>query len=127
MSDNTSEWIIINPIAEHHRNDTFGINGTTSLGMKEKLQYSISAHSVVIPLPCPTPGNNCHPMYIEGAENITFGEIPIVSDGTHTNTWSFILNTSDNEYYQNWSFGFNLNVSSQKMTVHNSTDFSLKF
>jgi hypothetical protein len=120
-------FIIINPIVEHHRNETFEINGTTNLGVKEKLRYSISRHGMVIPVPCPTPGYDCHPQYIEGAENITFGEIPIVSDGTQVNKWSFMLNTSDNEYYQHWANGWNLNVSSQEMTVHNSTDFFLQF
>jgi len=127
IPDTPSLWIIINPITEHHRNETFEINGTTSLGVNQKLWYSISRHGMVIEVPCPTPGYNCHPMYIEGAENITFGEIPIVSDGTQANKWSFMLNTSDNEYYQHWANGWNLNVSSQKMAVNNSTDFFLHF
>jgi hypothetical protein len=126
-SDIPSSWIMINPIDKHHRNETFEINGTTSLGVNEKLRYSISRYPMVIAIPCPTPGYNCHPQYINGAENITYGEISIRNDGIQVKEWSFMLNTSDYEYYHYWSNGFILNVTSQDMTIYNSTDFSLSF
>jgi hypothetical protein len=123
--DNSKEArIIINPLGNHSINETFEINGTTSLGVDEKLRYIISRKDVAVPVPCPT-GSICTPMYMFGAENISSGDIPIKSDGRMGQSWSFFLNTTGYEYYHYKHFKFILNVTSQNVTFHNSTELTL--
>jgi hypothetical protein len=116
--------IIINPLGDHHINETFEINGTTSLETDEKLRYIINRKDVAVPIPCPT-RSSCAPMYMFGAENISSGDIPIKSDGRREQSWSFSLNTTGYEFYHYQNFKFILNVTSQNMTFHNSTEFAL--
>jgi len=127
-SNNTSSWIIINPIGNHKRTEIFEIDGTTNLGVKEKLRYSISRLPVAVAIPCPTGSSTCPTHYIDGAENIAYGDILILKDGSTEQKWSFLLNASGPEFYKdNYGAFFELNVSSHDMTTHNSAQFLIEY
>ena len=120
-------WIRINPIADHHIGDIFEINGTTNLGAREKLYYSIDRISHIVPIACPTGYGSCSPMIIEGAKNISYGEILVKNDGSSGNSWSFFLDASGPDYEKKIWLGFILNISSRDEAVNNSTEFVLQY
>jgi hypothetical protein len=125
ISGNDKPYIIINPISNHFLGDVFEINGTTNIGVGEKLHYSVSSFPIVIVIPVPTGCSVCSgERYIPGTE-IAQGDISIAKDECNRQKWSFWLNTSGSGYHNSYGASFILNVTFQNMTLYNSTSFDL--
>ncbi len=107
--------------------DIFEINGTTNLDAGEKLHYSVDRITHIVPIACPTGYGGCSPMIIEGAKNISYGEILVKKDGSAGNSWSFFLDASGPDYEKKIWLGFILNISSRDKAVNNSTEFLLQY
>jgi hypothetical protein len=110
---NESPYIIINPIDNHHKNETFEINGTTNLGAGENIFYSIHRPTQTKPVGAPEPNLN-----------ITNGIVTIVNSGCNERHWSFQYNSSEYFGLENvYPVDNMLTVSAKNMTVKNYTDF----
>jgi hypothetical protein len=108
-SGNVTPWIIINPISNHVIGDVFEINGTTNLGIDEKLQIMIHGR----PIPVPYPGVSVPSKGLSGLCKVQQGDCGV-------NIWSYSANTS----------GFNtpdylVSVGTENGTVVNFTLFSV--
>jgi hypothetical protein len=124
-SVNATPYIIINPIDRHFFGETFEINGTNNLGVNEKLQYSVNSPDVVSAMSCPTGSSSCPRLIIKGSQNITYGEFFVIGNGENSRQWTFLLNTTGLDRKSHYSVSFIINVTSQNLTIYNTTTFML--
>jgi hypothetical protein len=113
--NNSTPWIIINPIDSHHKNETFEINGSTNLGINEKISYNIQRPQEPIPFGAPGPDYT-----------VTKGYATIVNSRCNEQHWSFLYNSS--EYFGEFNLvpiENSLTVYSRNMAVINTTFFPI--
>jgi hypothetical protein len=109
QTGNATPWIIINPINNHYIGDVFEINGTTNIGIDEKILIMIYGRPIPIPYPgVPVPLNGLY-----GLCKAQQGDCGI-------NIWSYSANTSEfntPDYF--------VRVGTENWTIENTTLFSV--
>jgi hypothetical protein len=119
-SNTTPSWIIINSMGREHSYETLEINGTTNLGVDEKLHYSITR---VDTAPQKISSGGCIGMTINGSEEITSGDTPVVYGGPRGNIWSFFVKTSDPVYHYPCDI-YVVTITSEDRTIQNTTRYN---
>ncbi len=108
-SGNDAPWILINPISNHVIGDVFEINGTTNLGIDEKIQIAIYGR----PVPVPYPG-------VPAPSKGSYGLCTVKKGDRGINFWSYSVNTSE---FNNPDYF--VRVGTENWTVDNATLFSV--
>ena len=109
---NETPYIIINPIGFHHWGEIVDINGTTNLGIDERLQY-------VIYTPV-QPGTD--------SIRISSGLAEVSCKDPGTQVWSFRFNSSENLKFPSYGSGYTLILgltSSKNSTIRNMSYFAI--
>lgn len=110
-SGNVTPWIIINPISNHVIGDVFEINGTTNLGIDEKIFVYVAGRV----LSAPYPG-------VAGTTYGTNGTARIWCGNSGINFWNFSVNSS--RFNKNF-FSF-VQVETRNISATNFSRFEMK-
>ena len=109
-SRNITPWIIINPIGNHVIGDVFEINGTTNLGIDEKILVYVAGRV----LSAPYPG-------VAGTTYGTNGTARIWCGDSGINSWNFSVNSS--RFNTNFYF---VQVETWNISATNFSRFEMK-
>jgi hypothetical protein len=108
---NTTPWIRVNPISNHHVGDVFTISGTTNIDPGSVISIAIFQSSFNR---CPKIAPECY--------NYTSiqSSVKVIEGNCGINNWSFPVNLSG--IHPNY---YSVNVDSEKWKIHNITEFSI--
>jgi hypothetical protein len=118
-------FIIINPVDTHRRGDVFEINGTTNIGVDEKLRYYVGTPDIAIPILVPFGAPPGH--FTEKGFPVFNGSVSIKPDGREQNHWSILLITSIPEFDLKNEHFLVVNVTSENRTIFNETTFDFEY
>jgi hypothetical protein len=110
LSGNTTPWIIINPISNHYIGDVFEINGTTNLGIDEKVLVYVTGRVLSVPYPG-----------VAGTTYGTNGTARIWCGNSGINFWNFSVNSS--RFNTNFYF---VQVETRNISATNFSRFEMK-